>query len=56
MLTDVLRAFSQFVQTKARIEPRLGDERFLPNPFRFIVHQSRYHTMLYSSDTDSILK
>jgi hypothetical protein len=35
--------------------PRLGHDRFLPNPFR-IIHQSSCHLTLYSLAIDSVVK
>jgi hypothetical protein len=54
MLTEV-RGFLQSLQTNAGIVPRLGHNRFLPNPFQFIIHDSSYYPPLYSLDTERVV-
>jgi hypothetical protein len=44
----LFRAFPHFLQQNARIALRLGHCRFLPNIFRFIIHQSSYYFTMYS--------
>jgi hypothetical protein len=34
---------------------RLEYARFLSNPFQFIIHQSLYHSTVYSQDTDGFV-
>jgi hypothetical protein len=47
-----------FVQKNAGVIPRLSPDRFLPNTFQVIIHQSFYHTTLYRSSlgTNSVIK
>jgi hypothetical protein len=47
-LINVSRGFSQLLQANGGIEPRLGHEFFLPNPYQFTIHQSSYHPTLCS--------
>jgi hypothetical protein len=48
--------FPQSIQATTGMVPRLGHDRFLPNPFRIIIHQSSYHLTLYSLATNSVVK
>jgi hypothetical protein len=32
----------------------ISHDRFLPNAFQFVIHQSSYHSMLYRRDTDVV--
>jgi hypothetical protein len=48
------RCISSYVYRAGRYV--LGHDRFLPNPFQFIVHQSSNHSTLYSADTESAVK
>jgi quinol-cytochrome oxidoreductase complex cytochrome b subunit len=40
--------FYSFLQTHAWLVSQLGQSRFLPDPFQFIIHWSSYHSTLYS--------
>lgn len=48
ILTAKFRRFSLFFQTNVRLVCQLRNDRFLPNPFRFIIHLSSRHSTLYS--------
>jgi hypothetical protein len=52
----LFRGLPQSLQSNSRIVPGLGPDRFLLNPFQFIVHQSFYHPTLCSLDTGSVAK
>jgi hypothetical protein len=39
ILSEILGGFSQFLETNAGIISRLGQDRMLPNPFRFIIDE-----------------
>jgi hypothetical protein len=41
------RGFLQPLQANAEIICRLGHDRFLPNPFQFVIHQSSHYSTLY---------
>jgi hypothetical protein len=51
-------SFSLFslVPGNRRIVPRLGFNRFLPNPFQFIIRLSSYYMTPYSHGTESAFK
>lgn len=49
-------SFLSSIQPNSEIVPRLDYNRFLPNPFPFIVHQSSYHSTLYGPAIDSVVK
>jgi hypothetical protein len=58
-LTDVFRGFPQFLLANAGIVPsKLGYDRFLPNPFQFIIHLPPFHSTLcnLSSEKASLYK
>jgi hypothetical protein len=44
ILNDGSRCYPQFLQANAKIPPRLGYCRFLPNPFQFIITPSCHLT------------
>lgn len=44
----VVRRFSRSIYVNNWIVPRLGLERFLPDPLQFSIRQSSYHSALYS--------
>jgi hypothetical protein len=48
----ISRYFPQSLQTNAGIVTRLGHDRFLPNPFQFIIHLSPSHPTLNTIDTE----
>jgi hypothetical protein len=52
------RGFSWFfsVLVNARIVPRSGEDRILPNPFHFIVHLSSKLSTLYIVDIETYKK
>jgi hypothetical protein len=53
-MTEVFRGFPQSLQANTRIIPEFGHDRFPPNPFKFIFHQSSRHSMLdYNLDTST---
>jgi hypothetical protein len=43
ILTDDFRDFPQTLQENVGILPQLGQNRFLPNPLKFIIHLSSSH-------------
>jgi hypothetical protein len=45
------RGYHQLLHENTGIVSRLGYDRFLPNPFPFIIYQSSYHSTIYSIDT-----
>jgi hypothetical protein len=49
------RGLPQSLQANARTLSRLGHDQFLPNPFRFIIHLSSYHSVLYNVASDSVV-
>jgi hypothetical protein len=53
MLIKGVPAFPQSLQPNARVVPRLGDDRVLPNPFRFIILVSSCISMVYGLATDN---
>jgi hypothetical protein len=44
------------LEANAGITPPSDHTHFLPNPFQFIIHPSPYLSMLYTLDTDSVVK
>jgi hypothetical protein len=48
ILSEVLRGFPQTFKTNAATVPRLGDNRFLQNPLKFIIHVLRHSSTLYN--------
>jgi hypothetical protein len=56
ILTEVFRGVIQSHQANDRIVPHLSPDHFLSYPFKFITHQSFYHSTLYSLNTESIIK
>jgi hypothetical protein len=56
VVSEVIRGFTQYIPLNIGIVSLLGHNRFLPNSFRFIIHQSPYHFMLFSLDTNSVAK
>jgi hypothetical protein len=46
-ITGIFYGFSQFVQERFNILPRLGHERLLLNPFQYIFHESSFQSALY---------
>jgi hypothetical protein len=54
--SKVFRRLPQSLQENVGIVARLGQDRVLPNPFHFLIHQSLYHSRLYRLNTDTIVK
>jgi hypothetical protein len=48
ILAEDFPGVSHFFQSNAQIVPQLACYRFLPNPFKFIIHLSSYYSTLYS--------
>jgi hypothetical protein len=46
-LTEVFYCFTQSLQANTGIEPRLGHDRSLPSPFRFIINHLSYYSTQY---------
>jgi hypothetical protein len=55
-LTEVCHGFRQSLQANTGIVYQLGHDCFLPNPFKFTIHLSPYHSTLYSLATDGAIK
>jgi hypothetical protein len=51
VLTEVLRGFSQSLQTTAGAAPQVGHDGSVSNSMQFICH----HSTLYRQDTDSVV-
>jgi hypothetical protein len=52
ILTQMYYGFPQFFQEHTGIIYLMGDERFPPNSFQFII----YHPTLYNLDAQSVVK
>jgi hypothetical protein len=53
ILAEDFRDFPQSLQENSGMVPRLGHDRFLPNPFRYIIiHLLSCHPTLYGLDTE----
>jgi hypothetical protein len=55
-MTEVFHFLPQSLLANAELVLRLGHYGLLPNPFRFIIHQSHYQLSPYSLSTDSDVK
>jgi hypothetical protein len=58
ILAELLHGFPESLQANAWIIPRSDENRFLPNPFQFIIQLPPYHPTLYSigAATESAMK
>jgi hypothetical protein len=52
----VIRGLPQSLRANVRMIPRLGQGRFLPDPFKIIIHLLSIHSTLYSLDAESAVK
>jgi hypothetical protein len=55
-LTEDYHAFPQSPRASVGIVPRSGFDRFLPDPFQFIIHQSSYLPTLHTLDSEGAAK
>jgi hypothetical protein len=53
---EVFSGLPRSHQANVRILLRLGPDRFLRNPFHFIITKLSYQLTLFSLDTDSVVK
>jgi hypothetical protein len=56
ILAEVFRSFPQSIHTDAGMAPRLVHDRFLPDPFHFIIHQASNHPTLHSANNYSAIE